>query len=122
MGPPAGVGSGSQATLSVYRLAKLLAAASYVVVGVWGLLLCVRFVLGGLGVAAAVAAGLLFPLTLAVVPWVAVVTDGTWPPLLVVYGGMFGAGLLHAAARAMERGAEGSEGDPEGRRPGDPGG
>lgn len=88
----------------MYRLAKLMAAAAYLAVGVGGLFLCVRWVLGALGAAAAVGAALLFPVTLAVVPWIAALTDGAWAPLLVVYGGTFAAGALHALARAMERG------------------
>lgn len=89
----------------MYRPIKLLAALSYLAVGVAGLLLCVRFVLSLLGGWAAVAAALIFPVTLVTVPWAALIRDGVWAPLVVVYGGLFVAGLLHALARALERGA-----------------
>lgn len=87
----------------MYRLFKLLAALAYLAVGFGGLFLCVRFVLGALGGAAAVLAAVLFPLTLAVAPWVALFRDGAWGPLAAVYGGILVAGLLHAVARTLER-------------------
>lgn len=89
----------------MYRLFKLLAALAYLAAGVGGLILCIRFVLGALGGLVAAAGVLLFPLTLAAVPWAALLRDGTWAPLIVVYGGAFVAGLLHALARVLERGA-----------------
>lgn len=92
---------------------KLAAALTYVLVGLVGLILCIRFVLSSLGVVAALAAIILFPLTLALVPWIALLGDAAWTPFLVVYGGLFAAGVLHAIARGLERGAvaEGRRGD-----------
>lgn len=95
----------------MYRLVKLLAALAYVVVGAVGLLLCARYVLSLAGWWAAGAAVLLFPLTLLTVPWAALVGDGAWAPLIVVYSGTFVAGLLHALARTMERGARSARGE-----------
>ena len=97
----------------MYRLAKLLAALAYLTAWSAGLLLCVRFVLGALGALAAAVSLFLFPLTLLLAPWAALLRDGAWAPLLTVYGGTFVAGLLHALARAMERGARRSVGEPE---------
>lgn len=95
----------------MYRLAKLAAAVAYLAAGLLGLLLCGRFVLSLGGGWAAGAAVVLFPLTLVTVPWAALIRDGVWAPLIVVYGGTFVAGLLHALARALERGAKSASGE-----------
>lgn len=89
----------------MYRLVQLLAALGYVGFGLWGLVISVRIVLELLGVVAAVASVLLFPLTLAVAPWIPLVREGDPTAALVVYGGVTLSGALHAAGNAMRRGA-----------------
>mgnify|MGYP006307269325 CR=1 FL=1 len=59
----------------MYRIAKLGAALVYLVAGVLGLFLCIRWALGAAGVLGAVVAGVLFPLTLALVPCFYLMSD-----------------------------------------------
>ena len=95
----------------MYRVFKLLAALSYVVTGLAGLSLCFRWLLGSLGVLAGLAGVVLFPVTLAVVPWVALLRDRRFAPAVVVYGGLLLAGILHWLARGMEARAGGAGGE-----------
>lgn len=66
--------------------------------GGWGLLLSARLVNELAGLWAMIAAVVLFPLTLAIVPWYAVAAHGDWAPVAVSYGGaaltliLFGTG------------------------------
>lgn len=95
----------------MYRLFKLLAALSYVVAALAGLSLCFRYLLGALGVLAALAGVVLFPVTLAVVPLVALLRSRQVAPFLAVYAGLTIATVLHWLARGMEARARGGEPD-----------
>ncbi len=70
-----------------------------------GLYLDVVFVGGLVGFWWSVAAFALFPLTLVVVPWYALLAHGSWPPMVMCYGGMTGGALVLAAGMWMKTGA-----------------
>lgn len=89
----------------MYRLVQLLAALGYLGFGIWGMILSIRILLEVAGLLAALVGLVLFPLTLAVAPWIGLVAEGSWTALLVVYGGGLLAGLLHALGNALRRGA-----------------
>lgn len=94
----------------MYRLVQLLAALSYLGFGVWGVVLTVRALLEIAGLIAALAGLALFPLTLAVVPWVELQASGDPVALVVVYGGGLFSVVLHWLGNAMRRGADGDGG------------
>ncbi len=94
----------------MYRLVQLAAALGYMAFGAWGLFLSVRILLEVAGTAVAILGFLLFPVSLAVAPWIGLFAQGSWTALLVVYGGGLAAGLLHAVGNALRRGSR-SNGD-----------
>lgn len=75
--------------------------ACALVFGGWSMLLATRLVSELAGVWAAIVAIILFPLTLIIVPWYAVVTRGDWTPVAVGYGGIFLAILLLGTGSAV---------------------
>ena len=91
----------------MYRIVQLLAALGYVAFGLLGLFFSVRIVLDLLGAVAAVLSVLLFPVTVAVAPWIPLVREGDPTAVLVVYGGIALSGVLHAVGNAMRRGRAG---------------
>lgn len=95
----------------MYRLVQLLAALSYLGFGAWGVVLVVQALLELAGFLAALAGLVLFPLALAVVPWIELASDGDPMTLAVVYGGGLVSVALHWLGSAMRRGAERPGGD-----------
>lgn len=69
--------------------------------GVWSTWLCVALVREVGGLWQAVVAAVLFPVTLAVVPWYAALARGDWTPLLVGWGGGLVALLVFGVGAAL---------------------
>lgn len=57
----------------------------------------VSVVEGIAGFRGSVVAFVLFPLTLVVVPWYALLAYGSWAPMVICYGGIMGGALVLAA-------------------------
>ena len=80
---------------------KMLGMLTYFVAGLLGLVICLRILVDVGGFFLALVGFVFFPVAIAFAPWYALVADGNWAPLIVVYGGGFLGIMLNAAADAM---------------------
>jgi hypothetical protein len=58
-----------------------------IVFGLWGFLVELAIIFDVLGPVGVIAGLILFPITFFVAPWYALFVDGSWFPLVLVYGG-----------------------------------
>ena len=94
---PAHEGPGSAAKWKGFDLEDV-ALATLIVAGVAGLIMSTGLVTREWGLFAGIAAFVLWPVTLLVVPWYAALVHGGWLMLAVVYGGGIGGTLLYLRA------------------------
>jgi len=80
-------------------LFEVIGWTGWVLCGFGGLGLCLRVLYDVGGVWSAVAGLVLGPVTFAVIPWYALLSLGTWTPLLLCYaGGLVSTSLIGAGA------------------------
>ena len=84
---------------AIFRMLGMLA---YLVAGLLGLIICLQIIVEVGGVVLAVIAFFLFPAALGIAPWIPLLADGDWTPLLIVYGGGLVGIALFAAAAALD--------------------
>lgn len=84
---------------------RYLAAAVFVGVAGWGLVLCLEVVFEALGVPGVVLGIPLFPLLLILAPWYALIGSGNPTPILVCFGGAFLAWSLVSSVEMLFRGS-----------------
>lgn len=90
-----------QAIGAVLIFAGAIIFSSFVIAGLY---LDMAVVEGLAGFWWSVVAFALFPLTLIVVPWFALLAHGSWAPMVVCYGGMMGGALVLVAGMWMKAG------------------
>lgn len=79
---------------------RMLGMLAYLVAGLLGLVICLGILVDVGGVLLAVIGFFIFPAALGIAPWIPLLTQGNWVPLVVVYGGGLVGLLLNAAAEA----------------------
>jgi hypothetical protein len=84
---------------------SMLGLLTYVVVGLLGLIMCVGILLNAGGPILAIVGFFLFPIAMAVAPWIPVVTAGNWTAVLVIYGGGLLGVVLNGVGGALESGS-----------------
>ena len=75
----------------------------YGVGGLWGFLTCLSIVFNTLGFIGGVLALMFLPFTLAIAPWYAIIKEGNWFPLILVYGSGLVGTILLAIGYAIDR-------------------
>jgi hypothetical protein len=113
---PAHDGPGSAARRVRFDLENV-ALAMLIVAGVAGLIMSTGLVARQWGLLAGIAAFVLWPITLLIVPWYAAIVHGGWLMLAVVYGGGISGMLLYLHAPARRNQDELDISRPAGEKP-----
>jgi len=86
---------------SLGALLSGLGAVAFFVFGLWGFILELIIVNQAGGLLGIVVGIVVLPVTFVAAPWYALVAQGDWLPLAVVYGGCVVAGLMVAAGGGL---------------------
>lgn len=81
---------------AVGSLFKVTGIITYFVFGLWGFIISLSIVNAVAGFWGVVIGFFIFPITFVVAPWYALISWGTWHPLMIVYGGFIIATVLHS--------------------------
>ena len=87
---------------SMTAILRMFGMLAYGVAGLLGLIVCLQIIVEVGGVFLAVIAFFFFPVALGIAPWLPLLADGDWTPLLIVYGGGLVGMALFAAAAALD--------------------
>ena len=73
---------------------KGLAYLIFIVCGLWGFILELSIIYQAVGLWLVIVGIVLFPVTLAVAPWYALIAYGNWFPLALIYGGGIAGSII----------------------------
>ena len=83
---------------------RIFAYVVYLIAGLWGVILCWRFLVDAVGVFFALVCFLFFPVVFALVPWLDVFFNGNWLTVQVCWGGWLFATMLFRIADRLDDG------------------